>query len=464
QLNQEIALYLRNDRDLVHFRAVCHDTKDAIDSEDSFWFKRFHIKYDPTVSIGKGSTAYKETLRKLYQTRAFYSRTLVEFKQGHTNLEKGCLKMIIGMIVDSFQGIPFVLRRDYNHQLYSRNLRRLRHYSNKIYSNLLDEVLFQAFGAENTNPMLHAVQVTFTAWCLRKSFGYGNFSFESSQRAAYASPFKEPIFHGFNKQTVNMKWILHVMNFFKYHITEEDNATLSQPFWDLGNEQYPTLWQGPLQNGPSKPGRYWKGTYAYIEREEVTLLRNNGRPSANDNKVFVDHNVDHGDEAIQTMSLDFPNNFPFKWPQTFETHLKSLEQPQFARTRAQHSQSPPFQSSRYRFQANGWDNENFSGSGWLQTLPTQFGIPGWKRMTMMKYFENEHETWDEYALWAYEGVVLPGDQIIIGRWWSPEEDTPTDQLYTGPFIFWNVDASIPGTDLHTKLAEAPMCMAAKYLG
>ena len=61
-------------------------------------------------------------------------------------------------------------------------------------------------------------------------------------------------------------------------------------------------------------------------------------------------------------------------------------------------------------------------------------------MTMMKYFITPNGAFDADALWAYEGVVLPGGQIIVGRWWSPEEDS--SDLYSGPFIFWNVDKAV----------------------
>ena len=40
--------------------------------------------------------------------------------------------------------------------------------------------------------------------------------------------------------------------------------------------------------------------------------------------------------------------------------------------------------------------------------------------------------------WAYEGVVLPGGMIILGRWWSPMDDSG-EKRCMGPFIFWNVD-------------------------
>ena len=40
--------------------------------------------------------------------------------------------------------------------------------------------------------------------------------------------------------------------------------------------------------------------------------------------------------------------------------------------------------------------------------------------------------------WAYEGVVLPGGMIMLGRWWSPMDDSGLKRCM-GPFIFWNVD-------------------------
>jgi hypothetical protein len=60
-------------------------------------------------------------------------------------------------------------------------------------------------------------------------------------------------------------------------------------------------------------------------------------------------------------------------------------------------------------------------------------------MVMMKYFVDSNNNIDLDALWAYEGVVLPGDQIIVGRWWSPEPDRNLSKIYSGPFILWNTD-------------------------
>ena len=66
-------------------------------------------------------------------------------------------------------------------------------------------------------------------------------------------------------------------------------------------------------------------------------------------------------------------------------------------------------------------NRPYNASGFISALPPQEGIPGWQRFTMMKYFEDSTGNFDESALWAYEGIIIPGGQMILGRWWSPDE-------------------------------------------
>jgi hypothetical protein len=93
------------------------------------------------------------------------------------------------------------------------------------------------------------------------------------------------------------------------------------------------------------------------------------------------------------------------------------------------------------FKGKGEDaNTPFLASGYFNPLPPQHGVPGWHRMTMMKYWRDEHGNMDPDSLWAYEGVVLPGGLVMLGRWWHPSGE---EAEYSGPFIFWNVDASKP---------------------
>lgn len=118
------------------------------------------------------------------------------------------------------------------------------------------------------------------------------------------------------------------------------------------------------------------------------------------------------------------------------------------RTRAQHRIQGPAAAPMVlgdksrRFEGMGYDDEEFFGAGWLNPLPPQQCIPGWKRITMMKFFQDNNGHIDADALWAYEGVVLPGGQIIVGRWWSPEDSSEQGKatMYSGPFILWNTDS------------------------
>lgn len=63
----------------------------------------------------------------------------------------------------------------------------------------------------------------------------------------------------------------------------------------------------------------------------------------------------------------------------------------------------------------------FHSSGRATPLPPQHGVPGWRRVVMMKYYRDRHGDVEENSLWAYEGVLLPGGQVMLGRWWCAEQ-------------------------------------------
>lgn len=56
---------------------------------------------------------------------------------------------------------------------------------------------------------------------------------------------------------------------------------------------------------------------------------------------------------------------------------------------------------------------------------------------MMSYLPNISGDYDK---WAWEGLILPGSQIMLGRWW--DADPHGDGTYSGPFIFWRVEESV----------------------
>jgi len=158
---------------------------------------------------------------------------------------------------------------------------------------------------------------------------------------------------------------------------------------------------------------------------------------------------------LQTMELNFNPSNPTPWPPEFETHLHSIPPrshpldasinssvPKRARNAKTSEQiqpsNPDTTAPQYlSFEGSGFDRDHFHCAGHVHALPAQHGIPGWQRITLMKYVLDGQGFYDPASCWAYEGVVLPGGQIILGRWWSPLHNEG-DGGICGPFIFWNV--------------------------
>jgi hypothetical protein len=70
--------------------------------------------------------------------------------------------------------------------------------------------------------------------------------------------------------------------------------------------------------------------------------------------------------------------------------------------------------------------------GRVTDITPQLEIPGWKRFTMVEKYFQENEP--GLVLAHYEGCMLPGNQMILGRWWSGPPSNPSE---CGPFIYWN---------------------------
>lgn len=199
--------------------------------------------------------------------------------------------------------------------------------------------------------------------------------------------------------------------------------------------------------------------------------------------VIID-SIDHNEDGFQTLDLDFAPENCIPWPAVFDEQLNSFPSPHLLRKLSKYAADtipraasgylspPPTPASKvsvdtqqkprperdyFQFSGTGVDADPYFCSGIIHALPPQRGIPGWQRITMMKIFGPDISSAPssqpasassastvpaavDESCWAYEGVVLPGGMIMLGRWWSPADET-VDRLGTGPFIFWNVDDS-----------------------
>lgn len=89
-------------------------------------------------------------------------------------------------------------------------------------------------------------------------------------------------------------------------------------------------------------------------------------------------------------------------------------------------------------------------AGVVRSLPPQCGIPGWRQFTMVSYETPtsgskkkgylDAKDADLHVFLHYEGIMLPGESIIIGRYSMGDEyrddDDPEQFLQRGTFLYW----------------------------
>ncbi|KAF2632261.1 hypothetical protein BU25DRAFT_331547 [Macroventuria anomochaeta] len=434
ELNKAIAHHLDTDNDIISFRLVCRGTNDAIDADHgSFWRYRFREKY-----ASKEGPTNKE-LRRAYQRRSKMLRrgTGYDFFRGYKKREQDVIEVLRDLIVESFQGtVDF----DEYGRPHCKNQDRLLEFilNSKILLNDRRPPDQRTRSEKNEkkeiNPMLTAVKIMCSPLLFEhEDLKHHIFAIEQLQRAAYAVTNKAPIYEGLNYTDVNMEWIMKCLDFFRYHMMNRETMTLSDAMEDLSALQKPTAWQEPLKQGAYPLSKHWKGTYSFLDPNEQRKLR--ALPDDHDSDIyFSDKNIDEG-----KIQLDFDPDRQLKWPKVFEERLNSLREVPEAdappKTQGR-SKMKDTMKANLQFMGTGMDLEDdFQAIGWLNALPDQCGIPGWQRITFMKHFAEDLDDVDSDNLWAYEGVVLPGGRIIVGRWCSIKTNLE-QRDYNGPFILW----------------------------
>ncbi|KAH9835087.1 hypothetical protein Tdes44962_MAKER08589 [Teratosphaeria destructans] len=475
ELKQEIALHIERDDDLCAFQLTCRDIYCAIDvNVASFWRRRFVSRFEsPSWDDGqmdrvKANTKYKDVYQKRREAvlygATFSQRKLAIAKDKALVIRKAInfLETLRDLMKDSFSeksafddgtvyesaNMKAIHQLFINHDILLFVLQPERNLNLSL--GRTTRSTKQAMMLTIPTDLLQTIQVMLAPALLSLNHHHiitNHFDFPTSQEYAYgtAADATYKIFTGVNGMDVNMTWVLQNLNFWKYHLTRQAELTLWSAYKDLEDADKPRFWSRQLQNGNLDLGKNWKGSYAYVDRPVIHQIR---RGEGHEKIIQDEFNGDHHD-AFQSLRFESVNpDEGSMWPEIFERHLHSLSQPQHSRakTRAQHRSASPTslpsnQRTSFQFRGIGQDaEEDFEALGWINALPSQHGIPGWQRMTMMKYYWVDVETGviDEEALWAYEGVVLPGGQVVVGRWWCTS-DGVGEEMYSGPFILWCVD-------------------------
>ena len=83
-----------------------------------------------------------------------------------------------------------------------------------------------------------------------------------SQKAVYAHPEQAVGLFTYDKyMSVNLDLLSHLSNFFKYHITCYEEASLFDVYEALGESEKPDVWDSQILQGPQKLRKHWKGTF-----------------------------------------------------------------------------------------------------------------------------------------------------------------------------------------------------------
>lgn len=153
------------------------------------------------------------------------------------------------------------------------------------------------------DPMLLAVKLMCSHFLFElEGVPHHVFGMGESQQAVYTASNHAKMFHGPTHTSVNMEWLSHCLNFFRYHMMSEDAQTLHGSISELSEVQKPSVWQEPLRTGAYPLVRHWKGTYAFLEASEVAKIRRID-PAKPCSEYFHDKNVDEGKIQVHSPTL-----------------------------------------------------------------------------------------------------------------------------------------------------------------
>ncbi|MCJ1404416.1 hypothetical protein MMC11_007641 [Xylographa trunciseda] len=523
ELIDRVAFFLPEDRDICNFQKVCQRTYAAISHPRSnIWTQRFSEIFDVPAFMRGNAVDFqfeymsRQMSRRILQTRR--SRVFGGVNASKTN-EGPIIELVRELIHDSFAVVPSHSSSHTDGRV-SKNIKHLAEISaNTLFMN---NCMRSASNKELSFPQLQLYRLILTHLALNEH-NEVSYCFEYSQQAVYGHPLSFPLFKDEStKRELDLDNLLHIVNFFKYHIHDPNEYSLYDPFHGLPDDEKPMAWDSPVKVGLQKLGTHWKGCSAYLydgPRMSCHLRRNAPgyyskrvvaetqhyinykRPFSN--HIYSDVMTAEGcGDGFVSLHLDFTRP-TLPWPATFEKHLRPLpnvrsvtpdeaskhtdDGSKHQPTTHQETTVPEAKASGnfHQFQGFGRDDWPYSCAGTVTALPAQnpqnvYSIDGFQRVTMMKWaneipanrtfppgvstavekhlymMQNKDlKDIEDVEHWAYEGVVLPGGKIMLGRWWCPRE-TPEAELTeavgprvprqgqrkcTGPFLFWNIDAA-----------------------
>ncbi|KAL8672167.1 MAG: hypothetical protein Q9168_003366 [Polycauliona sp. 1 TL-2023] len=477
---QEIAVYLP-DKDLMSFSLAQRETLDAVvPANAGHWRQRFRGQFDLPPGTSPATIKSEYIQRKCCLTRRFL------FKNGQSLNEIDCLRVIRQLILE----VPTRPRSSSPQEpdaSPSFNVRLLWRFM-KNSSLLHDAFRYARPKQARIANLLQIVQVFFFGWnvyfathdlpgaypfALRRSA----YAIHLSEAFALALP-KRPLVDA--RGQIDFSGLSHLTNLWKFHLATNSAGTLHDILRQLPPSQHPNTILGQSWLRQRHLGMRWKGALCEYHQSMNKLLHDNSRcppadcvavhpfcnvsshylPSDDDHEVHTNPYFTGGDRLLDltfkrvTGSGGWPAAFEKEIPARFsnlpndEDRYSSDDQTPSTSPDAGHPEEKLFFGTG---EYDVWE-PSLNHAGVVHPLPAQGEIPGWQQFTMVSYetpasgserrgYLDANEV-DLHVVCRYEGIMLPGDSIIIGRYSLGDEyrddDNPKQPFKQGTFIYWLV--------------------------
>ncbi|PYH97556.1 MFS myo-inositol transporter [Aspergillus ellipticus CBS 707.79] len=386
-LIQHIACLLPEDTDVAHFSQCCSTlAAKTLPAQSSIWRGRF---------------------RDLYELMQHQEQTL-------------WLMVIRDMLLEYYELFE-------SNDLASKNLQRVRHVL--FGSDFLNRPVsgYSQKEADCPSDLFCAVQLCLTELaldplmsvrCLRKDYDIGVVY-------SYGADVSNPIG---TQESLDLERILHICNFWLRHLLNPDEATFYSSFSNLTLCHRPNLWAN--------------NSFMYLAACIHPYPKSLG--SLEDRQTCADLDT-HWTQSLQLKS----DSNPLNWPPVFNTVLPvtGLDSHRSYFHGIQKSRGSPEEAINLV-------------RGFCEPVSIhQGGVPGWRHICFVIYeLEREQNTflsldddnaetegaWLVEEEWppsdleldfrwirGYEGVILPGNRIMMGRWLDM-----VDTADRGPFLLW----------------------------
>ncbi|KFY51008.1 hypothetical protein V496_09025 [Pseudogymnoascus sp. VKM F-4515 (FW-2607)] len=437
EIQQNIIGFLPSDKDVNNYGAACKVLRACVGP--IVWQQRFLRVFDNIP----GADPVK--LQAQYKKRQGIAKRFVSYEDKTLTGKKACLEMIKEMIIESNAHVVRGEEDDefvngLNHRFFVEYFQYMAPDGRHKGTDLLENA---AGSVDRPNPkrvlrsLPMVIKLCFVHLILHPDFcNIRTNVFLASQEQVYTCLTKEPLFLGKNKYQINMPWLLHAVNFFKFHFkTPDGEGILAHMYQQLDKDELPKAWTGKVRSGTQKLGPHWKGAFTFLHEDDLEHFRL-GNLYGN----VVDETTD-GNNGFQDLTLfsDLKNAPPLAYPPAIDEWLQGSPKGEYTDGVSGEKVMPKVQD----FFGLGRSDVEYYLHGRMHALPPQEGIPGFQRVSMLKYLPCPHGVYgtDHTTYWAYEGCVLPGNQIMLGRWWSPNGSMERGLTYCGPFIFWRVSGS-----------------------